>query len=252
MRKAVGLALTVTLMIGAAGHIPAQSAPDRGPDGQTRTVVPGIDVPSVPGVPFIGTDTIVRTRPMEGGGSVVTTVTAKVLRDAQGRVYRERHHFALPDTDPQKTLYAFYVLDPVAHTRTECTVAAHKCYTVGYSARAEFPLQPSGAFDSGKRFLARERLGEQILDNLSLVGTREITTISPGTVGNDRELTLTREFWYSPELRTNISVTRTDPREGTQAIHLAILSRSEPDPGAFAIPAEYAVVDLRQNIDSRF
>lgn len=33
MRQAIGLALTVTLMICAARHIPAQSAPDRGPDG---------------------------------------------------------------------------------------------------------------------------------------------------------------------------------------------------------------------------
>jgi hypothetical protein len=172
-------------------------------------------------------------------------VTAKVLRDAQGRVYRERHHFAPRDTDPQTTLYAFYVNDPVEHTRTECEVATHKCALVAYSPRTSFPLQPVGPFDDNKKFLARESLGEQNLDGLNLVGSREITTISPGTVGNDRALTLTREFWYSPELKTNISVTRSDPREGTQAIHLAILSRSEPEPGAFAISPDYLIVDLR-------
>jgi hypothetical protein len=245
MRQAVCVALTGILIGVSPLPMTAQSALDRGPDGKTHTVVPGIDVPTLQGVPFAGTDTIIRTRPVEGGGSVVTSVTSKVVRDSQGRVYREHHHFGPPNTDPQKTLYAFYVLDPIAKTRTECTLATRRCTVVGYRPSLAFPLAHVGPFDGGKRSLARENLGQNNVDDLNLVGTREITTIFPGTAGNDQTLTLTREFWYSPDLKTNISVTRTDPREGTEAIHLAILSRGEPDPSAFAIPSNYVVNDLR-------
>lgn len=241
--------LTLAVILAGTMSFPllAQSAPDRGPDGRTQTIVPGIDVLPFPGLPFSGTDTIVRTRLVEGGGSVVTSETSKVIRDSQGRLYRERHRFALPDTDPQKTLYIFYVLDPVTRTRTECMLATHRCTVTNYRPRLIFPLAPAGPFDGGKQFLSRESLGQQQINGMNVIGTREVTTISPGTIGNDRALAITREFWYSPDLKTNIQVTRTDPREGTDEIHLAILSRSEPEPSVFAIPSGYTVEDLRPN-----
>jgi hypothetical protein len=93
--------------------------------------------------------------------------------------------------------------------------------------------------------ITRESLGHKFADDLPVVGTREIITIAAGAIGNDRNLTLTREFWYSPDLKTNIAATRTDPREGTQVIRLAILSRGEPDPSAFTVPPNSVVADLR-------
>ncbi len=245
MRQAVGIALTGILFGALTQPGFAQSAVERGPDGKTQTVTAGIEVLPFPGLPFIGTDTIVRTVPVVGGSSVVTSETSKVIRDSQGRIYRERHHFAVLGTDPQKTLHIFQVLDPLTHTFTECTIATRRCTITGYHPRLTVSLQPAGPFDGGKRILTRESLGEQTAEGLNVIGTRETTTILPGAVGNDRTLTLTREFWYSPDLKNNISVTRIDPREGTVAIHLAILSRSEPDPGVLAIPSEYVVVDLR-------
>jgi hypothetical protein len=56
---------------------------------------------------------------------------------------------------------------------------------------------------------------------------------------------LSREFWYSPDLKTNLAVTRKDPRVGTQAITLIILSRSDPDPSVFTVPTGYRVQDDR-------
>jgi hypothetical protein len=55
----------------------------------------------------------------------------------------------------------------------------------------------------------------------------------------------TREFWYSSDLEINLSVTRKDPREGTQVIQLVDLSRSEPDPSLFQVPADFTVADMR-------
>ncbi|MGI4831204.1 MAG: hypothetical protein ACRYFU_23900 [Janthinobacterium lividum] len=244
MRLPIAARLIILLAALAPLAAPAQSGPDRGPDGNTRTITPGIEVPPYPGLPFTGTDTILRTRSVEGG-SVTTAETSQVIRDSDGRLYRERHHFGLLNADPQKTLYAFYVLDPTTHTRTECLLATHACNVSSYHPRLSFPLQPAGPFDEGKRILVRQSLGPQITDGLTLTGTRETITILPGIVGNDHALTLTRDFWYFPDLKTNIKVIRTDPREGTEAIHLEILSRTAPDPSAFVIPASYTVTDLR-------
>ena len=238
--RQIATLLVVTLAT-CVSSLQAQSAPLRGPDGTTQTTTPGIEVPPSPNRPFSGTDTIVRTRLIEGGGTITTSETAKVVRDSQGRLYRERHHFATADVDPQKTLFEFTVLDPISHTRTTCALATRQCTVTNYHPQFSYRLQPAGPFDKGRRLLAREDLGQQSIDNLPAVGTRETTTISPGTVGNDKAITLSREFWYSPDLQTNLTVTRKDPSEGTVDIHLNVLSRDEPDPSIFAIPSGYAV-----------
>jgi hypothetical protein len=219
-----------------AATLAAQTAPPRGPDSSTRTTTPGVEVLAYPNLPFSATDTIVRSQPMDGGGTVTTSETSKVFRDSQGRVYRERHRFAPQGADPDHTLFEFYILDPVAHTRTACTIATRDCTLTTFYPQLNFGLRPTGPFDNGKQFLARESLGQQSIDDLTAIGTRETTTISPGAIGNDLALTLTREFWYATDLKTNLIVTRSDPREGTVNIHLKILSRSDPDPSVFAIP----------------
>jgi hypothetical protein len=85
-----------------------------------------------------------------------------------------------------------------------------------------------------------------VIDDLNVVGTRETITINAGVLGNNKPLVSTREFWYSPDLQVNLSVLRKDPREGTQVIHVVDLSRTEPDPATFQVPAGYVVQDLRQ------
>ena len=172
---------------------------------------------------------------------------ANVIRDGQGRLYRERQHFT-PDqnADPRITLYEFYIDDPSARTRTICTVRTRSCHILGYQPTRELPLQPPGPFDQGRRTLTREPLGSQTVDGLPVVGTLENVTVSPGTIGNDTPVTLSREFWYSADLKTNLSVIRKDPREGTQTVTFTTLSRNEPDPRDFAIPSGYTVTDDRR------
>jgi hypothetical protein len=244
MHRAMGLLL---LLVSSATLLPAQTAsqPERGPDAVTRSFTPGIEVLPYPNLPFSGTDTILQTRLMQNGGSVVTTLTAQVARDSQGRVYRERRQFTPQGADPQKTLYAFYVLDPTTRTRTECTIATHHCIVTGYRPQFSVRLMPAGTFDQGRQLLVRDSLGQQSIGDLTATGTRETITVSAGTFGNDRPLTLTREFWYSPDLKTNLAVTRSDPRLGTFDIHLNVQSRTDPSPDLFTIPADYTIQDTR-------
>jgi len=221
---------------------PAQTPAPRGPDGGTQTRIASVDVLPLPGAPFSATSTITWTRQAGEGASVVTYGIAKVFRDSQGRVYRERHHFSPnPNVDPRTTLVEFSVRDPQTHTITVCTRAFHVCTIENYRGYRTPGLQPVGAFDGGKRFLTRESLGNQTVEDLNAVGTLETITIAVGTVGNDRPLKSTREFWYSPDLQTNLKVTRIDPREGTEDVRLTGVSRAEPDPQVFAVPSGYTV-----------
>ncbi len=111
MPRTLGL-LAIFLSSSLALHAQTATEPARGPDAVTRSYTPGIDVLPYPNLPFSGIDTIVETRPVDGGGSIVNTLTSRIVRDGQGKIYRERHHFAPQGTDPQKTLYQFYILDP--------------------------------------------------------------------------------------------------------------------------------------------
>jgi len=141
--------------------------------------------------------------------------------------------------------YRFKIADPITHTLTICMVDSHSCNVSNYFASTAFIPQPVGPFDDGKRTLARESLGNDVMDGINVVGTRETVTINPGVIGNSQALSITREFWYSPELRVNLAITRKDPREGMQVVRVHEVSRSEPDPNLFKVPEAYAIHDLR-------
>lgn len=246
-----GASLLLAFLIGfASRQAPAQpqtvTEAERGPDGNVRISVPGVEVSPLPGMPFTGRGHTVYTRATEGGGSLTTYLEANLGRDSEGRVYRERHHFGPAGTDPKSTLFESYVLDPVAHTRTDCSYTTHRCSVSSYHPKLSFAALPVGPHDNGQRYLTRETLGNQTMEGLPVIGTREITTYAPGVIGNDQAVTSSKEFWYSPDLKTNLAVTRKDPREGTTEVHVTIYSRSEPDPAIFAIPPGFTVQDDRR------
>ena len=103
------------------------------------------------------------------------------------------------------------------------------------------------SFIGGQTQLTREDLGKSNISGVEVVGTRETRTIMAGVIGNDRPISITKEFWYSPQLGLNMSVKRIDPRHGTQTFSVTDVSLSEPDPKVFQVPAGYKVVDTRPN-----
>jgi hypothetical protein len=217
----------------------------RGPDGGTRVHVEGIKILPITGKPFSGVDSVEWTRTLEDGTVMSTHLDAKMARDAQGRIYRERVSFVPANSDEKSRIKETFLMDPIAHTRTVCNNATRRCEVTGYYERTSFTLMPVGPFDNGKRYLTRESLGSDMIDGLNVNGTRETITISPGVVGNSQNLVTTREFWYSPDLEINLSVTRKDPREGTQVIRVTNLSRGDPDGALFQVPANFVVEDHR-------
>ena len=97
----------------------------------------------------------------------------------------------------------------------------------------------------------REHLGSDVIDGIYVLGTRETVTINPETMGNDRSLVSTQEYWYSDELQTNLAVTRIEPGQGKQVIRITGLTRSEPDPHLWDVPIGFTVRDMRSSARQR-
>jgi TonB family protein len=87
----------------------------------------------------------------------------------------------------------------------------------------------------------KEELGKQVIEGVECEGTRAITTIPAGAVGNERPIEMVNESWYSPELKMLILVKRNDPRFGESTYRVTNISRSEPDAQLFQVPSEYTI-----------
>ena len=93
-----------------------------------------------------------------------------------------------------------------------------------------------------------EDLGSQTMQGVTVTGTRTTRTIPTGQIGNDAPISIVTEVWTSPELKTVVYSKRTDPRMGEQTFQLTNITRSEPDPSLFTVPAGFTVTDGPQPI----
>lgn len=86
-----------------------------------------------------------------------------------------------------------------------------------------------------------ESLGTQTIEGIQATGTRSTTTIPAGTIGNDKDLMITHETWYSSDLKLVIQSTQTDPRFGQTTYTLKNIQQGQPDETLFQVPADYKI-----------
>lgn len=244
-----GLLVLLSTIALTAGSLAAQETL-RGPDGGTATRVSGVEVLNIAGKPFSANTSTEWTRTLEDGGAVTLHLTARLARDSQGRVFRERRTFVPAGSDKEPVLNEIHIYDPVSRSQTLCNVHQRQCTIENYTPRVYFGAHREGVFDGGNRTLTREQLGSNTIENFPVMGTRETTTVRPGVQGNDHEIVSTREFWYSEDLKTNLAVTRVDPRAGKEVIQLSRITAGEPDASLFTPPAGFVIHDLRSAASS--
>jgi hypothetical protein len=87
-----------------------------------------------------------------------------------------------------------------------------------------------------------EDLGTQNIEGVDAEGTRTITTIPAGAIGNERPIEITYEKWYSRDLQLVVMSKHNDPRFGEQTYRLTNIVRSEPDPSLFTLPNGYKLI----------
>jgi TonB family protein len=236
------------LLLAAAVNMPAQS-------------VPGTQIYAYPSEPFTGQETIVWTHQV-GGKMAVGHLVGKIVRDNQGRIYRENHSFTAGTPDPQTALNYTTVYDPIAGTKTECELSRRLCRITNFQAprlalevqRAlstkaetahEIGVPYSVLVDNGKHLLTLENLGARTIGDISAHGTRRTTSMAPDATGDDKSGTSVIESWYSKDLLATVSETRNYPNGEIQALELRVQALAEPDPKTFATPNGFVVQDNR-------
>ena len=206
------------------------------------------------------------------GSHIVQTTTANVARDSEGRTVRVQKLNAIgpwkgsSDSAQEGTPTLTSIFDPVAKT--------HINYTSDIKIANVIPMPPplpgasTGGMESGFAIATgtpagpgtnvmfsvqrhepsseapntkTEQLGAKVIDGVQATGTRTTDTIPAGTIGNDKDIAVTRETWYSPDLKIVVQSTQNDPRFGQTTYSLTNIQRSEPDAALFQVPSGYKI-----------
>jgi hypothetical protein len=232
--------------------------------------IDNVEVSPVAGAPYSADETTTTTQMLFDGNRIVNTSATKVYRDQQGRTRVERTlsnigpvsaagqpSVNITINDPVAGVH--YMLDAGSKTAFKSThggspdeanlivkmknlVDDHKVVTT--QARTEsgtFTLTTSQSARSFTSAGRREDLGNSNMAGVPVTGSRTTTVIPAGTMGNDRDITITEERWYSPDLKMNIMTKHSDPRMGETVFQVNNLTRSNPDPSLFQVPADYQI-----------
>jgi hypothetical protein len=249
MRRVLVVVLITTCWI-ARAQTPAE-ATAHAPDGGTIERIQSIAIFPLTGAPFSATVTTEWTKILADGTTATMRNHRTVARDSSGRIFEERRSFS-PTGDVQVTrLSNLQYSDPNRHEYYNCFPEQKRCYLSNYwmPAMTKMPTGMDGLqmceCASPQRIgvtITHEALGQNTIDDLEATGSREITTLPTGQIGNQKPQPVVKEFWYSPRLGINLVTKRFDPRSGIENFVVGSLSLSEPDPKMFEPPADYQVV----------
>jgi uncharacterized protein YecT (DUF1311 family) len=230
--------------------MPVNQAPDA--DSGMSDRVEGLFIPLISGQPFHAKVAVQIHRQLPDGTVVDQKYYTLVARDSTGRTRREAREPIAADSDLDPPLLRSTVYDPKTSLMTNCYPEQRVCREISFDP-TQHPLDESvGPSGDGKSVLTREDLGKKTIDGLEAIGTRETRTFSPGAFGNDKPVAVVKEIWYSPQLQYNLSVTRLDPRNGTQKLEVTELKLGEPGSEWFATPDGYRLVSGRGMIQARY
>src|SRR5262249_47391831 len=121
--------------------------------------------------------------------------------------------------------------------------------TFNFTLADEEPGPPAAeARRVAKYATSTEQLGKQTVEGVECDGSRAVTTMPAGAIGNERAIETVNETWYSPELKMMILTKRNDPRFGESTYRVTNISRSEPDAVLFQVPSDYTVKEGGYNL----
>jgi len=124
---------------------------------------------------------------------------------------------------------SFNITNTVGTTTATATVAA---------------AGPIARFERTADNVKKEDLGVESLNGTLATHTRSTLTIPQGQIGNDRDIHVVNERWYSDDLQMLVKTVNSDPRFGQNTYEFTNISREEPDASLFQIPSGYTVVEL--------
>jgi hypothetical protein len=223
----------------------------------------------VKGAPYAADAVTERLQTLSDGNRISHKNTSQVFRDADGRVRREQSFGMIGNwvsaDHPEKTIFindpvagTHYILDPENQTATKMKLDKDAMEKGVKAESGEENVEdedifiapaPGPAFKQTMRYknnnenTRTESLGKQNMEGVEVEGSRRITTIPEGEIGNERPIEIISEKWYSPELKIYVMTKHTDPRFGETTYRLTNIRRGDQDPSLFQVPAGYKVTE---------
>jgi hypothetical protein len=239
----------LTLIFLTSFPLVAQQVPGHAFDGGTQERVQSVYIPPITNAPFSATVVTEWTRILPDGSKQTMWNHRLVARDSSGRIFQERRYFSPTGQKDPTRLSQLQFDDPNRHERILCVPSnPHPlCHTFSYTpdlaTDAPDTSLPALTTLPNKVTIQRENLGRQTIESVDAVGSREITTIPAGLVGNEKLEPVIKEFWFSPRLGINLITKRFDPRVSSiQNFTVSQINLSEPDPKLFTPPADARVL----------
>lgn len=231
---------------------------------------------TVKGAPYSGTEINETNQVLADGTRIHNETQTQVWRDSEGRVRRESGNFITIYDPVANASYSLNTKSQTAHklplgtymltsdadgTRTNVqyfrfstsggalpelkTPPTPPAHTEVRRIEQGTPEVDSMILMKAKRIPAKpaitESLGRRMMEGVNADGSRETSTIEPGTIGNDRPIQMVSERWFSQDLQTLMMSRHSDPRTGEETFKLINVSRTEPPAYLFQIPAGYQI-----------
>lgn len=223
--------------------------------------------PPAPMLPFTAEFKSTTVQTLANGTRITNESSWVEARDGQGRHYQaDTGNFYAGGSQITRS----HINDPVAGTETrwdsrvkKATVyelppqeQRHGCWqSESGNSRWSYPLTPEQRAQENPLQVKEpvpvraqnhrpetENLGTDVIQGLTVRGTRMTFTTPVGEVGNDQPLVETRENWFSDEYRLEVRSVSDDPRQGKTTRELTGFAPGEPDPSLFQPPQGYEVV----------
>ena len=225
----------------------------------------------VKGAPYSAEAVTQTTQTLADGSHIVNSSTSMIYRDSEGRERREESIGRLGSMSAEGApVKAVFISDPVAkvsYSLDASTHTAHKMVGVGGGMGTSIASVKSGTsisinhgFSSAdgaggpmvfveartiggndKSAEKTEKLGIQTMEGVEADGTRTTVTIPAGQIGNERDINVVSERWYSQELHVLVMSKHSDPRMGETVYKLTNINRAEPLHSMFEVPADYTI-----------
>jgi hypothetical protein len=184
---------------------------------------------------------------LSDGTVLENTSTTLFYRDSQGRTRTD-------ETTPNGTVL---IQDPVAGLRITLmpgTKTARQANAPALAAALRegaswvtttSQLEPHAGKKSAqtRKNTNSENLGLQNQNGVMAEGTRTTVTIPQGQIGNNRDIRVVNERWYSKDLQMMVKSINSDPRFGVTSYEMTNISLAAPDPMLFKIPTGYTITE---------
>jgi hypothetical protein len=195
---------------------------------------------AIPGAPFQAEGTVSSTQILAGGSTIVRELRMTLARDADGRFSYETYA-----VQPAEDSVGHIILNPVAKctyswgTNSKVVMSHVLAETSHVTVSSLPPVQDASShLPADKKQVKTEDLGKRTIAGIEAVGTRTLTTIPAGAIGNTEPLVLIHEIWISPELQLVLAESDENPFTGSRKSEITSLAQGAPDSHAVFQPPQ--------------